>query len=432
MVGTFRVMIDQLITMRANLGQNITDAKVTIAGFREQIVTTREDFILWKMFYGVNSTFTMPDLEAGEGVSPGVFLNMTADCETYECFQKAVQYLDDNLLDVMSYVVATQMDMEPVITGISRTEAFTLLYLFTALGSASAIFGAVFLLAPFRALGSCVLWPTSFLFLLMGTILFPTMVIMSDTCGGLEHAAYNIVNKDTHLGLSVSELLIKNVTEVEAYLGMIPFNFSHSYEYPIKDIKLPGIPQIVESYFGTCPAPVAGVPSIDGTITEIGNFAENTTVGLINFAVSQVQELSGEIRPGLNQHVNNVKRLADNEVGEIFTSTGELVGCARVNEAYFEMKTAFCCEFVVMVYWMAASSVVVGCTGCWGICCIGCTTRSLRHMPSLPEAGEGDDSPDVGPSMPRKSTGDKFELDGRPPKQPNYGATKVGSGNYRP
>jgi hypothetical protein len=28
--------------------------------------------------------------------------------------------------------------------------------------------------------------------------------------------------------------------------------------------------------------------------------------------------------------------------------------------SYFYMKDAFCCEFVVMLYWMAASSVAIG------------------------------------------------------------------------
>jgi hypothetical protein len=56
MVGTFKTMVDQLVTMQANLGQNITDAKATINLFRDDIVTTREDFLLWKMFHGTNSS----------------------------------------------------------------------------------------------------------------------------------------------------------------------------------------------------------------------------------------------------------------------------------------------------------------------------------------------------------------------------------------
>lgn len=56
MVGTFKTMVDQLITMQANLGQNITDAKATINLFRDDIVATREGFLLWKMFHGKNSS----------------------------------------------------------------------------------------------------------------------------------------------------------------------------------------------------------------------------------------------------------------------------------------------------------------------------------------------------------------------------------------
>ena len=77
----------------------------------------------------------------------------------------------------------------PFPQGVGRTEAFVLLYMFTALGAALAIVGACILNAQLRAVGACILWPTSFFFLLLGTILFPTMVIMSDTCGGAEHLA---------------------------------------------------------------------------------------------------------------------------------------------------------------------------------------------------------------------------------------------------
>lgn len=56
MVGTFKLQVDELVAMQANLGQNITDAKATIAGFEEDIVTTRGDLLLWKMFYAENAS----------------------------------------------------------------------------------------------------------------------------------------------------------------------------------------------------------------------------------------------------------------------------------------------------------------------------------------------------------------------------------------
>jgi hypothetical protein len=44
-----------------------------------------------------------------ESVDVGLFLNHTAECQTYECFQQAITYLDENLLDVMSHIVAAQV-----------------------------------------------------------------------------------------------------------------------------------------------------------------------------------------------------------------------------------------------------------------------------------------------------------------------------------
>ena len=59
--------------------------------------------------------------------------------------------------------------------------------------------------------------------------------------------SYNIVQRDTNLGLDASELLIKDTAEVQAYLELIPYNFSKGYDYPIKDVKIPGLPEIIAS-----------------------------------------------------------------------------------------------------------------------------------------------------------------------------------------
>ena len=56
MVGQFQSLIDQLIAMQANLGQNISDAKATINFFREDIASTRSEFLLWRMFHGENAS----------------------------------------------------------------------------------------------------------------------------------------------------------------------------------------------------------------------------------------------------------------------------------------------------------------------------------------------------------------------------------------
>jgi hypothetical protein len=61
-----------------------------------------------------------------------------------------------------------------------------------------------------------------------------------------------------------------------------------------------------------------------------------------------------------------------------------MVECERVSAAYFEVKAAFCCEFVIMLWWMALSSAVIGCCGCWSTWAIGCTAN-LKHR------SEGDD-----------------------------------------
>ena len=46
-------------------------------------------------------------------------------------------------------------------------------------------------------------------------------VCLCQHASGAEHLAYNIVDRDDHLGLDASELLIKNISEVKAYLELV-------------------------------------------------------------------------------------------------------------------------------------------------------------------------------------------------------------------
>ena len=52
-------------------------------------------------------------------------------------------------------------------------------------------------------------------------------------------------------------------------------------------------------------------------------------------AVETAEDLSGELKPGLQRHITRIRGLAADEVEETFDATAQLVGCPRVNEAYY-------------------------------------------------------------------------------------------------
>lgn len=322
----------------------------------------------------------MPDLKSTD-LGVGAVLNMTLECKTVQCFQEAVAYFDDNFLDVISHVVAEQMQMEPVKIGLGRSQLFALLYTLVGVAAGLIIVGTVCLNVFFRCIGSCVLWPVSFFFLLLGTILYPSTILMSDTCGSIEHLGYTIVESDVHLGLNTRQILVKNETEMEDYLDMLSFrNFTTNYlkTNPIPSaVLLPGLPALLQTYFGTCVS-VDGNVTVEGTVRQVGRLAENVSLSLMDFGSDTIEELGGELRPSMETHLANLKGVADDNVYLLFENSGALVGCDRFNKAYFEMKDAFCCEFVVMLYWMAMSSCLIGCCGCWGSCATGFTVRTLR------------------------------------------------------
>jgi hypothetical protein len=49
---------------------------------------------------------------------------------------------------------------------------------------------------------------------------------------------------------------------------------------------------------------------------------------------------------------------------------------------------------VLMVYWMAISSALIGCCGCWGSCSAGLTARSLRPKQLADDSSDVEDDSD--------------------------------------
>jgi hypothetical protein len=418
-VTTIRLLVDQLITMKDRLGANITSAQAFIADGRETLRIMSEDNVLHQMFHGVNQSFTMPKLTGDVNIGVADVFNMTRHCKTVGCFQEAVQYFDDNFLDVIAHIVAEQLDSEPVKIGFSRTLLFGLFYAIIGTAAVLILAGSIFYILTLRCLGALILWPMSVLFLLLATVLFPTVTLLSDTCGSVERLGYTIVSKDTHLGLYSDQLLIKNVTELQDYTKLVPFaNFSSNLTYQFNDIRIPGIPRLIETYFGDCAyGASSGNVTVDATVREIGKLTENITLELIDYGVVEVSRLSGELRPGMQQHIWNLRNITDGTVYDLFGHTSQLFGCPRFNAAYFAVKDALCCDFVLMLYWMAMSCTILGCCGCFGTCSVGFSARSLRRKPPTDsDSDDSDDSDDdeISPE-PRMSM-----RPGPPPAAPGY------------
>jgi hypothetical protein len=143
----------------------------------------------------------------------------------------------------------------------------------------------------------------------------------------------------------------------------------------------------VKTYFQEC----GGVDRyMNGTVVGAVDYASrltaNATLTLVDFGVEQIESLGGRIQPGLGEHIDNFKGIVREGVPGAFLGVRKMVECERVNAAYFEVKAAFCCEFVITLWWMALSSAVIGCCGCWSTCAIGCTANLKRRS-----EGEGED-----------------------------------------
>jgi hypothetical protein len=253
--------------MQQSFNANMTSGLAFLTTTRTLLADTAHSNIMHRTFYGPNTTFKMPKLTPEMDLE--YVMNMSKACDSLQCFQDVIAYFDDNFFDVCAQIVAAQLQQDPVKMGFGRRQLFTWLYIWIGVAAGLLIFGTIFLYLPMRCAGACMLWPVSFCFLILATLLYPMTVLMSDTCGGIEHLAYTIVSTDTHLGLNTRELLMRNVSDIEDYTSLIPFaNFS--IRYNATDVVIPGLPVLFETYFGSCHSEGEGGIRVEDTVKEAG------------------------------------------------------------------------------------------------------------------------------------------------------------------
>jgi hypothetical protein len=205
MLGGFRDLIGQVVKVQKNLDANVTSIKKFINDGREAVVAARNDFPPYRLFHG-ETNYTLPDLSASDYSMESV-LNMTSECESHECFQAAVQYLDDNFVDLVYHVGAAQLDMDTSMEiSMGREQLFVALYALTAIAGVLGIAGTCIAGNTggaaadaskssrlchctgliFRMFSTWVLTIMAMFFLLLAALLMPSSILLSDMCGGLE------------------------------------------------------------------------------------------------------------------------------------------------------------------------------------------------------------------------------------------------------
>ena len=407
MLGEFRDLIGQVVKMQKNLDANVTSIKKFINDGRETVVAARNDFPPYKLFHG-ETNYTLPDLSASDYSMESV-LNMTSECESHECFQAAVQYLDDNFVDLIYHVGAAQLDMDTSMEiRMGREQLFVALYALTAIAGVLGLVGTCIAGNTggaaadaskssrlchctgliFRMFSTWVLTIMAMFFLLLAALLMPSSILLSDMCGGLESTIITLVEADDKLGLSSPTITLRNASQLARYADLVPFgNFSQNFNFKFEPLVVPGVGPFVKTYFQECGNVDRYMNgTVVGAVDYTSRLTANATLTLVDFGVEQIESLGGRIQPGLGEHIDKFKGIVREGVPGAFLGVQKMVECERVNAAYFEVKAAFCCEFVIMLWWMALSSAVIGCCGCWSTCAIGCTAN-LKHR----SEGEGDD-----------------------------------------
>eukprot|EP01052_Picozoa_sp_SAG31_P016583 SAG31_NODE_1104_length_9889_cov_4.328396_3_plen_713_part_00 len=310
LISTFKSMIDQLITLQSSFNANISSIQTMVDDGREQILSARENFVLYKLFHG-NDNFTLPPPGELGDMTVASVLNLSENCSSIGCFQNLVRYIDDNFVDLVIHIGQAQLDADVNISlGMSRTELFLVLYILVAFGAVLAIVGTCILTETdsevkdrrcsrclhctglvLRGTGSWILTWMAALYLLVAALLMPSAIFLSDSCGSIELVLSQFLGDDQALGLNYPHFTLKDETELADYLDMVPLgNFSSDFSYPLQPIVVQGPAPFVRQYFQSC----NGIDNqMNGTLVGAVNFTgrllENATLEVVDYGVRQIQ-----------------------------------------------------------------------------------------------------------------------------------------------
>ncbi|CAK9004715.1 Uncharacterized protein SCF082_LOCUS8309, partial [Durusdinium trenchii] len=298
-------------------------------------------------------------------------------CLTDECIRNSIEFYNND--DIQN--IAPQELNDVVAVPVSRT---------TAMGTPFLIPGVILIMAFCvffiprcgYALACCSVCTMPFLFLIIGGVIFPFLIITADTCASVESLGVAVVEElqpflcDTINGTINGEGFCTVEVEVSEFV-----NSTFELDPPAL------VQSVLDGCTGSSFANLldnATAPSepIDAVFAVLGAEAGE-------IVTTQLAKLLDELLPGIGVTLRPVLRsevlqtspdlVADLDV--FSTDLNSALGCEKLNAAYLGFKDTVCCDFTQAFYWSFAGWYLIAFTLLFCGLPVGCFAATrLRNI----------------------------------------------------
>lgn len=272
-------------------------------------------------------------------------------CITDECLRNSIAfYNDESLENVLPEDAGIPMPL-------SRTQATALPFIIPAFVLIIA-FATFFLPTCGYVLACCSVCITPWLFFLIGSLVFPLLIMTADVCASAETVA---IAAFAELAPVVCEQVSGTLTPDNFCL----FNISVP---PLEQEVELDAPELVRSVLASCSG------SSTANLADGAAASEPVEALLLSFGVeaaliveTQLAKVLDELlpdvglvlRPLLRSDVEGASSLLQADIVDFSANINDALGCEKISAAYLGFKDAFCCDFAQAFYWSFASWYLV-------------------------------------------------------------------------
>ena len=356
--------VDRLLEQIESVDQGMSNAKTSINGTGAAMSTS---FDLAVAFASGNGEREMAEWRTVATISDA--LDKAQECTNVHCVAEAFVWLDEH-----------------AVMGSSRTSAWLGLCVALWVGAGLGIVGA---LTPhdkqhigdgLRCCSILVLAGVVPAMLIIAAVLFVPMVMLDDSCEGIEKLIIKFLAQDGHLGFN--QAVRVPASDINSHLIQYGLNVSNGSIF--EDFTLSSASDVVDQYIGQAASCSDDVHDVAFALDEVGRVLSRHSANLIGTAVKTASAEHGfELRPLLLRDVAMLSNVTAVGIPRMLRRTSTAFGCQRLRQLYYALKAPVCCSVVAAIWWLAMSACVQGLLGCCGICALGCMSgQRLKGAPT--------------------------------------------------
>ena len=131
----------------------------------------------------------------------------------------------------------------------------------------------------------------------------------------------------------------------------------------VEDFVVTDMRSLMGFYFtDDCQGPGGG--TIASTLDTLENIMIDVVVVMAGNVGDMIEEMAGAmgdsgmtLKPALVDQITEITDIVVDQVPPVISDGFAVIGCPRISEAYYQIKSPICCDVVVSMYWVACESL---------------------------------------------------------------------------